>query len=237
MNQAALVTGAAKRIGRQIALALAGEGFDIALHYNTSPRDAETTAQEIRALGRRCELFAADLGDSAQVQKLVPAVFDKLPGCNLLVNSASIFQGGKITGTEEPLYDRLFDINLKAPFLLSRDFARRCSSGHIVNLLDTKVAKSSSLYFAYTLTKKALAEFTTMAARELAPAIRVNGVCPGLILPPPGQTQEYLRKLAPSVPLQRVGNPEMIASAVLFLVKNDYITGQFIYVDGGWHLN
>jgi len=236
LANAALITGAAKRIGREIALALAGKGFDIALHYHDSQKEAMRLAGEIRALGRACETFQANLADMSQVARLVPAVFDALPNCNLLVNNAAVFERGRFLEAGPDNFDRHFNINLKAPFFLARDFALRCNKGHIINLLDAKIAKNAGPYFVYSMTKKSLADFTKMAAAELAPNVRVNGICPGPMLPPPGMPQEYLEKLAPLVPLGHVGNPKLIAQSVIFLVENEFITGQWLFVDGGQHL-
>jgi NAD(P)-dependent dehydrogenase (short-subunit alcohol dehydrogenase family) len=235
-TRAALVTGGAKRIGRDIALTLARKGFDIALHFRASGDDAQATADEIRRIGRQCEPLEADLADPAQVQALLPAAMRALPHCNLLVNNASVFDRGEFRDTTEELFERTMNVNFRAPFFLARDFARLCKTGHIINLLDAKIARTSVAYFAYTLSKKALAEFTRMAAKVLAPNIRVNGICPGPMLPPPGQSAESLQKLAATVPLGRVGDPQDIASAVAYLVDNEFITGQWLFVDGGQHL-
>jgi NAD(P)-dependent dehydrogenase (short-subunit alcohol dehydrogenase family) len=235
-NNAALVTGAAKRIGREIAITLARKGFDIALHYHASADNANATAEDIRRIGRQCVLLEADLADLKQVRTLVPAATQALPHCNLLVNNASLFERCGFLDTSEELFEREMNVNFRAPFFLARDFAKHCGRGQIINLLDTKIAKTSNAYFIYTLSKKALADFTLMAAKELAPNIRVNGICPGPMLPPPGENMEYLRNLATTVPLGHVGDPSMIASAVAFLVENEYVTGQLLYVDGGQHL-
>jgi len=236
MQRAALITGSAKRIGRAIAEALARDGFDIAVHYHRSADAAEQLAADLRALGRNARTYRADLADASQLAPLVAKAFGDLPHLNLLVNNASIFERASLKETDEDLFNRHFAINLKAPFFLARAFAARCRSGHVVNLLDTRIAQVFTPYFAYALTKKALADFTRMAARALAPGIRVNGVCPGLILPAAGEADDALEKLAPRVPLQRTGSCEDVAEAVLFLVRNDYLTGQLIYVDGGEHL-
>jgi NAD(P)-dependent dehydrogenase (short-subunit alcohol dehydrogenase family) len=233
---AALVTGGAKRIGRSIALALAREGLDIALHYNASAADAQKLAGEIRALGRECHLFRCDLSDMDQVFSLPQRVFEVLPGWNVLINSASVFERASLAETTEVHFDRTFDINFKTPFFLARDFAARCENGLVVNLLDTKISQNFTEYFVYSLTKKTLANFTEMAAKALAPRVRVNGVCPGLILPPPGQGPEYLEKLSSRVPMRRPGTPEAVADAVVYFLRNDYVTGQILYVDGGEHL-
>ena len=235
-QKTAIVTGGAKRIGRAIALALAGMEYDIALHYNFSKNNAEKVVQQIERTGRKCQLFPCDFNNMNQVAQFVPQVFEIFPNCNLLINIASIFERARLMNTDEDLFDRQFNINFKTPFFLCRDFARFCNKGHIINILDTKISKVLIEYFAYTLTKKALFELTKMAAKELAPCIRVNGVCPGLILPPPGKAEEYLNKMSKHVPLQRKGDVDSIVSAISFLIKNKFITGEWIFVDGGEHL-
>lgn len=232
----AFITGGAKRIGRAIALALAGRGWDIALHYLTSESDAQQTAGEIRALGRRCELFPADLADMTQVRELMGQVLSAFPDCNLLVNNASIFARVNFMQTDEPHFDRNFAINFKAPVFLTQDFARNCRQGQVINVLDTKISRPSVNYFAYAMSKRALADFTLSAARELAPTIRVNGICPGMTLAPADKGSDYLERLSTAVPLKRPGNPGQIASAVLFLLDNDYVTGQILFIDGGEHI-
>lgn len=235
-SNAALITGGAKRIGREIAISLAHKGYDIALHYHTSAQDAHRTADDIRRLGRTCVLLEADLADIEQVLALMPATLQALPHCGLLINNASVFDRCEFLETTGDLFNRQMDVNFRAPFFLAHDFAKRVGKGHIINLLDTKIAKTSLPYFAYSLSKKALAEFTKMAAKALAPNIRVNGICPGPMLPPEGQDMDYLLKLAPTVPLGHVGDPQIVASAVQYLVENEYVTGQWLFVDGGQHL-
>lgn len=231
------MTGAAKRIGAAIAKALAEQGYDIALHCNTSRNEAEATAAEIRNTGRACEVFPCDLADSKQASGLVPAAFQRFPGCNLLVNSASIFERGHLMETDHELFDRHWNINFKSPFFLTRDFAQRCKSGQVINLCDTKIAEDLVSYFVYTLTKKALYAFTRMAAKELGPGIRVNAVAPGMILPSKGHTDEDLVRMSMKLPLGRRGGEDRVVSAVLFLLGNDYITGECLFVDGGGHLH
>jgi NAD(P)-dependent dehydrogenase (short-subunit alcohol dehydrogenase family) len=236
MKGTALITGGARRIGRAIALSLVGRGYKIALHYHSSQQDAEKAASDIRSKGVDCELFQCDLSHSGKVATLIPRVFERFPDCNLLVNNASVFQRARLMETDEALFDRHFDTNFKAPFFLSRDFAQHCRKGHIINILDTKISRTLIEYFAYTLTKKALYEFTRMAAKELGPSIRVNGVSPGLILPSADLGPEDFKKMGDRVPLKTTGNPESIVSAIDFLIDNTFITGECIFVDGGEHL-
>lgn len=233
---AALITGSAKRLGKAIAINLAQHGFDIILHYRNSEKEAEETARKIRSMGCECETLMGDLEDSKMVKKMIPAALKSFPSLSLLVNNASVFERVSLLQASTDHYDRTMTVNLKAPVLLSRDFARYVGKGHIVNILDTKAMRTHSVYFSYTLSKKALLEFTRMAAVELGPEVRVNAVGPGLILPPEGKDNDYLKRLGQKVPLKRHGEPRDISRAVLFLVENTFITGECIHVDGGEHL-
>jgi NAD(P)-dependent dehydrogenase (short-subunit alcohol dehydrogenase family) len=221
----------------EIARALAGRGYDIAMHYGKSRKQAQASAGEIKALGVDCRLFQADLSKFEQVQALAAGVLEQMPHCNVLVNSAAIFERVGLAATDEAVLDRHFSINFKAPFFLARALAAHWAKnnvrGNIVNILDTRITRQAVAHFAYTLSKKALYEFTRMAAKDLAPLVRVNGVCPGLILAPPGKDPSYLDKLVDAVPLKRKGSPKDVAGAVAFLLDNEYITGQCIFVDGG----
>ena len=233
---AALVTGGARRIGAAIARALAQDGYDIALHYRTSAESAEGIAEEIEGLGRRCRLFRCDLDRHEEMTGLIPGVREHFPRLNVLINNASIFETGTLAGTGRDLFERHFNINFKAPFFLTQAFAEGCEHGQIINILDTRVSRSDQHHAAYTLSKKALLELTRMAARELGPAIRVNGVSPGMILPPPGGVVDELERRSAGLPLKRVGDTANLVAAVRFLLENPFITGECIYVDGGEHL-
>ncbi len=232
-GRAALVTGGARRIGQAIALSLAALGYDIALHYRNSREEAERTAEQVRALGVGCSLFRADLSRRADTRALIGSVCKAFPDLSVLVNNASIFRRGPIAETTETLLDEHLEVNFIAPFLLTRDFAANCNSGTVINLLDTRVAASGSIYAAYTLSKKALAELTRLAAVEFAPALRVNAVAPGLILSPDGEGPEYMERLALKVPLGCVGSLEAVTAAVTYILQNEYVTGQVLFVDGG----
>ena len=230
---AALVTGGARRIGRSIALTLAQRGFDLALHYHSSRQEAEKLRQEIATTGRSCRLFPCDFDNPGEVSSLIHSVFESFPHCNLLVHNASLFESASLVETDEDTFDRHFNVNFRAPFFLSRDFALRCQSGHIINVLDSRIVRRHSHYFVYTLSKKALGEFTRMAAHELAPRIRVNGICPGLILPPAGKDEGYLQRLSTGIPMGRKGDLGNVTSALLFLLDNSFVTGECIFVERG----
>ena len=233
---AVLVTGGAKRIGAQIAVHLASRGYSIALHYNHSRKEADELARRIRDALGECEIFGADLNSPRGTLKLLATVIKKFSNLNALINNASIFERSRLKDLDFKNLDRHFAVNLRAPLILMSQFAKLRSSGVIVNILDTNVAQNKTSYFNYLFTKKSLADLTKMAAVELAPQIRVNAIAPGLILPPERKSDDSLDRLAKNIPLKRRGAPEGIARAVQFLIENDYITGQTIFVDGGEHL-
>ena len=235
-NQTVLITGSANRIGKGIALKLAGLGYNIALHHNNSREAALKTAAEIKRKGGHCEIFAADLGDEQETKALIPAVTAKMPRLTLLINSASIFEPSRLISLDLDNWNRHFSINLKTPYILTSLFANICKKGHIINILDTNITKNKTSYFAYLLSKKSLHELTKLSAVALAPQIRVNAIAPGLILPPAGQKTNYLDRLAKQVPLKRKGEISNITHSVKFLIENDYLTGQVLFNDGGEHL-
>ena len=232
----ALVTGAAKRIGRAIALQLASEGANIAVHYKTSIEEAGDLYRELEKYHVDCWLIQADFEKPDEYEKLVDAAFDKAGNLDILINSASIFPESTIQNiTWEDLVCNI-RINAWVPFYLGRSFARRTNSGSIVNLLDTRIAGYDLKHVAYLLSKQMLESFTRSMALEFAPRVRVNGVAPGLILPLPGKEDSYPEQLARTLPLNRFGDVHDIANAVMFLISNEFITGQVIHVDGGWNL-
>lgn len=234
---AVLITGAAKRIGHAIALELAKDGYDIAVHYGHSKDDALQTARQIKRLGRRAEIFRADLSRYHDVSDLIKNVKKVFPNLSILINNASVYEAGKLAETEVELLEEQMDVNFRAPFFLSRDFARVCKRGHIINLLDTRIAKNSSRYLVYTLSKKSLEALTKLAASDLAPRIRVNAIAPGVILPAVDGSNANMKKLIQRIPLRKKGNVGYIISALRYLLENDFVTGQILYVDGGQHLS
>ena len=236
MNHAALITGGSKRIGRSIALHLASKGFDIALHYHRSKRDAQKTAWEIIKKGVRCETFCVDLSNAKKPAALLSAAKKEFPHLDVLVNNASVFKPASV---KEPNLQELgshFKINFMAPYALSYAFAKASRTGQIINLLDAHIVKNKTSYGAYLLTKKALADLTKITALDFAPNIRVNAVAPGLILPPKNKDKGYLDRLAKNIPLKRHGDVSHVLRAVQFLLENDFVSGQIIFVDGGEHL-
>jgi len=232
----AIVTGGAKRLGREICLKLAQEGYDIALHYNSSDDEANKVKGTIEALGQRCCLVQGNLVDPAFQSRLVRSAQDALGELTLLINNASQFDKIAFEDTTPNDFDRYFGIHVKAPFFLSQTFATRCAQGAIVNLLDARVERYPTEHFIYTLTKKSLKDLTLLLAKTLAPKIRVNGICPGPILAPESLGEDYLARMAKKTPMERPGQVGDILSALFYLTESTYVNGEILFVDGGERL-
>lgn len=234
----ALVTGGAVRVGRAISLALARAGTDIALHYGHSADAARATAADIAALGRRVETISTDLAQPAEIEKLLARVGQVFGRLDVLVNSASLFDPTPIGSLTAEQWDRQFAVNARAPALcVHHALGLMSGGGAIINLTDTHAATGRSSFVAYSASKGALLTLTKTLARALASRnIRVNSVAPGVAAWPPAATEAVKAKVLAQVPLGRPGSPEDIAAAVVFLAGHDYITGQDLRVDGGWHM-
>ena len=235
----ALVTGAGRRIGRAIALHLAGRGYHVAVHCNHSRDEADAVVREIGQGGYRAAVVQADLSDHASVAGLVDQASAALGPVSLLVNNASLFDYDHIETATEQSWDRHLDTNLKAPFFLSQAFAAQLpggAAGNIVNLVDMRVWRLTPHFASYTLSKAGLWTLTQTLAMALAPRIRVNAIGPGPVLPSPHQTEAQFRKQWESTPLQRGAEPGEIAAAIGFLLDAPAVTGQMIALDGGQHL-
>ena len=237
-GKVALVTGAARRIGRAIALALAGAGADIALHFGRSGEEARRTADEIRAKNRRAELFPADLADPAQIERMFAAVAGTFGRLDVLVNNAAVYVRTPLEELTAEQWDAQIAVNARAPALCIRHAVGLIGEGGvIVNITDISAEKAWPGYPAYCASKAALLALTRSAAKALAGRnIRVNSVAPGLVVLPDDADDATIQRVLAQVPMRRPGRPEDIAAAVLFLVTNDYITGQNLRVDGGWHM-
>jgi NAD(P)-dependent dehydrogenase (short-subunit alcohol dehydrogenase family) len=236
-DKAALITGAARRIGRAIAIHLAGEGWDIGIHYNTSQAEAESLAREVRDAGVACRLFPADLNKPAAADALAKACIAEFPHTRLLVNSASIFKKDTVATLNPELWDEHLRINALAPILLTRAFHRFCAPQHcVINMLDQKVANATPDFFSYTISKLALSNATRMLAMSLWPKTRVNGIAPGLVLRSGDQTEEQFKAVHRKTPLGIGPSLLEICKAVVLLADTPSITGQVITIDGGRHL-
>jgi NAD(P)-dependent dehydrogenase (short-subunit alcohol dehydrogenase family) len=235
-NCTACVTGAAKRIGRALVLALAQQGVHVVVHYNTSRQEAEGVADMIRQQGVRAWTLQADLCDLDQTSVFMEKAVALSGALHILINSASIFPSDRVLDFNMERFRTNMQVNALAPLWLSRAFARQGHEGEILNFLDTRILDYDQEHAAYHLSKRTLYTLTRMLSVELAPRIRVNAIAPGLILPPPGQDVEYLERRKHTNPLQRIGTLDDITEAALFLLRSDFVTGQVIYVDGGRHL-
>lgn len=233
MSPLALVTGAAHRLGKVFALTLARQGFDVVVHYYQSLGDALQTQEEIESMGRRVILVRADLRDPSQIQALVSG----LDSVSVLVNSAAFMPSGNVDYLTLENWDTSLDLNLRAPFLLAQECAKKMTAGGlIVNITDIAAQKAWSRYPSYTVSKAALESLTKILARALAPQIRVNAIAPGFVLQSDIVSSEEWQRLIQRIPLKRPARAEEVAFALEFLLNNEYITGQTIVVDGGYSL-
>jgi len=238
-GKVALVTGGAVRVGKSIALALAEAGADIAFSYNSSADAALATAEEIKMLGRRALAFRADQAQAEQVAALVETTVAQMGRLDVLVNSASLWHRTPWAELDEAAWDHLLDINLKGPFLCAKAAAPHLAAhgdGAIVNIVDLSAGVPFPNLMPHSAAKAGLWNLTQALAMELAPAVRVNAIAPGPVLPPPGYTEKQIAATARRTLLGRWGCAEDVAQAVVFLAQAPYITGVLLPVDGGEHL-
>jgi pteridine reductase len=241
-----MVTGGGRRLGRAIAEALAEAGCSLVIHYGRSRQAAEATVEALRAEGVEAECLGADLADASQIDQLFRRVESSFGRLDILVNSAATFEKAPITEITAADWDRVQEVNLKAPFLcirhaesLMRGTPRSGNApGAVINIGDLSGVLPWPGYAHHGVSKAGLLHLTRLASRELAPEIRVNAVVPGPVLPPPGvdEENEDWRSLTERIPAARPGSPGEVGAAVVFLATNDFIYGETIYVDGGEHL-
>lgn len=239
LPRAALVTGGARRLGRAMALALAEDGFDVAVHCHTGPVDAETARAAIVAMGRRAVVIRADLAREAEAQAVIGQAVAALGPLGLLVNNASVFALDHLATADRASWDRHIELNLRAPIVLAQGFARAlpaAAEGVIVNMLDQRVSNLTPNYLSYSVSKAGLWAATQVLARELAPRIRVNAIAPGPALKPEDVSDADWRALCASVPLRRGGGPEEIVAALRFILAARSMTGQLVTLDGGMQM-
>lgn len=235
----ALVTGAARRIGRAIALDLAAAGWAVAIHCSRSRDEARTLAREIDDRGGRAEVLVADLAEGDGVAGLVPECAHRLGPPTCLVNNASIFLEDGLASLDVARWDRQMAVNLRAPVFLARALAAGLpdgARGNVINLLDQRVWRPVPTFFSYSIAKSALWTATRMLAQALAPRVRVNGIGPGPVLKSEHQREEDFAAQAAATPLGRPTSPEEIAAAVRYILSAPAMTGQMIALDGGQHL-
>lgn len=229
----AIITGSAKRIGKALSLCLAQEGINLALHYNSSDKEAKELEKILADYSIKTTLIKQDLSVTNAGETIFKSAIDRLGKIDILINNASIFPEHSVeTFSYEDLITSV-NIHAWAPLQLSRCLYSQCKKGIIINILDTRLWDYDLRHVSYYLGKQLLRNITRILAVEFAPKIRVNAIAPGLILPPPGETQEYLKKMSKTNPLQTFGDEKDVSDAVIFLLKAKFITGQVIFVDGG----
>ena len=236
-NKTVVITGSARRLGREMALALASSGFSIVIHSSTESPEVNNTILEIKSLGGKVKFIRADFSDPEATTKVFSGLFDSDKSIYALINNASIFPGGSFLETTYDEWQKNISINLSAPFLISQSFARAMGSkpGRIINMLDWRALRPGKDHFAYTISKAGLASMTSSMALALAPNITVNGLALGAILPP--SDGGYSESVIKPVPAARWADVKEVTDTVIFLLTGpEYITGEIIHIDGGRHL-
>ncbi len=237
--QTALVTGAARRIGRAIALDLAQQGYAVALHYRRSAKEAAALVEEIRGKGGRAVALGADLSREADAQSLLPRAERALGPVGLLVNNAAVFDYDDINSADRDSWDAHIEPNLRAPLVLVQSFVDALPpdlGGLVVNMIDSRVLNPTPRHLSYTISKTALWSLTQSLAQALAPRVRVNAIGPGPVLPPSGQTQAQFEARCQRLPLRRPASLQEICAALRFLIMAKSVTGQMLALDGGNHM-
>ncbi|GAB5470018.1 MAG: SDR family oxidoreductase [Rhodospirillales bacterium] len=235
----AVITGAARRIGRALALDLAQQGYAVAVHYNSSGREAQALVTEIREQGGKAVALAADLSRESEASSLIVRALAALGPIGLLVNNASIFDYDDIATVDRQSWDAHLEPNLRAPLVLTQGFVEALpvgDGGLVVNMIDARVLNPTPRYLSYTVSKAALWSLTQSLAQALAPRVRVNAIGPGPVLPPDGQTEAQFEARCQRLPLRRPADLAEICGALRFLLAAKSVTGQMLALDGGDHL-
>ncbi len=238
-GKVALITGSAKRLGQEIALDLASRGARIVIHYRSSASEAEKTLQAVRDKGSEGAVFQADLVDDVSLSRMFDGIEAKFGGIDILVNSASVFEPATADETTPEHWDLEMDTNAKAPFFVAQRAARFMQArrgGKIINIADVAGEVIWPSYIPYSVSKAALIAVNRGLAKAYAPDIQVNAIAPGPVLFPKNYSEEQKKSAIERTLLKRQGSPADIVRAVIFLIENDYITGELIHVDGGRHI-
>jgi pteridine reductase len=237
-GRVALVTGAGRRVGRALAIALGARGMHVIVHYHSSSAGADETVRLIVLAGGSAEVMHADLGDTVDGERLIDEAAATRGSLDVLVNSAAVMLRTPLGETTAKDWDAMFALNVRAPYFLSQRAAPalRAARGCIVNIADLAAFETWPAYIPHGLTKSSVVQMTRALARVLAPEVRVNAIAPGVVLLPEGWSEEDAERLRATTPLRRIGSPEDVAGAMLFLLDADFVTGEVIMVDGGRHV-
>jgi pteridine reductase len=234
-DRVALVTGAGHRVGRTLALALARAGAHVAIHYHESSAPAQETAEEVERLGRLAMVLQADLSRSDAAERLPDRVASGLGRLDVLVNSASLFESARLLDVSADDWDRVMAVNLRAPFLLTRAAAPflEPAGGVVINIADLAGIQAWTAFPHHGVSKAGLIHLTKVAARALGPRVRVNCIVPGTVLPPEHYSREQVKASIERTVVKRLGSPQDVEEAMLFLIRSDFATGSVVVVDGG----
>lgn len=235
-GKTALITGAGRRLGKAMALSLAEKGADIILHYRNSAEEAAALAGEIRLMGRHCILTFQDLSESDTTERWFRNLIEENGKLDILINSASAFPEGDYETLGAAELNRSINLHVHSPLIMIRVLYELSTAASVINILDTRIADRDPLHAAYHLGKRGLFTLTKDLAFEMAPKLRINGIAPGIILPPAGKDDTWLERLKSSNPMQERGSVKDITNAMMYLIQAEFVTGQIIYVDGGRHL-
>lgn len=237
-GRVALVTGAGQRVGRALAVALGKERMQVAVHYNSSADGARATQEMIEAAGGKATIFQSDLTSPREPAELVRKVAAAFGSLAVVVNSAAVMERTLIGTVTSQVWDDIFALNLRAPFLVSQAAAplMKSDGGAIVNIADLAAFENWPAYVPHSISKAGVVKMTSSLARALAPEIRVNAIAPGAVLLPSSWNAEAGDRLASTTPLRRLGTPDDVVEAMLYLLGSDYVTGETLIVDGGRHI-
>lgn len=238
MNKLALVTGGAKRIGKAIVLELAKQGYDIIIHYNKSDEAVNNLHASLQEHYPYQQFFLSrfDLSQWKEAGDYMQQCMVHFGIPTLIIHNASNYAASTISETEEALMERMMGIHYLSPFFMSKAWANITEGGQIIGMVDTQIKTYNNTHAAYLASKKSLADFIKTAAKEWAPKIRVNGIAPGPVLPPPQANEEHLKKVVEQTPLKQQVPLEAITSSINYLINNEIMTGQILYCDSGQHL-
>jgi pteridine reductase len=237
-GRVALVTGAGRRLGREIAIALGARGMHVGVHYHASESDARKSVQLIQEAGGEADIVRADLASPKSPPQIIEWVVSRFGALDILVNSAAVMERTPFGEVTADAWDAMFALNLRAPFLLSQAAAPRLRErrGAIVNIADLAAFETWPGYIPHGISKAGIVYLTRALARTLAPDVRVNGIAPGVVLLPEGWSDDAARRLADTTPVGHNGSPLDVTRTLLFLLESDYVTGETIIVDGGRHV-